>query len=246
MTGTIELTVASYNIHKGVGAVWRRDLKRITAVIGEIGAEIIALQEVDLRFGTRVGLLELEALNMHLHLVHVPVPGGGLAHGWHGNQLLLREGTDEEVHHLTLPGLEPRGAVIVDLAIRHRALRVVAAHFGLLPASRRQQSRAILEHLDRLSPRPTLMMGDLNEWRTDRESSLAPLTEHFRSAPLVRSFPARFPILALDRIMAGAGAEVTDAAVHDTPLARRASDHLPIKARLVLPARQRSAHRAAS
>lgn len=234
MSKTTELTVASYNIHKGVGTDRRFDIRRITAVIAEIGAEIIALQEVDRRFGDRAGLLELEALNLHLQLVHEPVPGGGASHGWHGNLLLTRDGTVEEVHHMALPGLEPRGAVITDLAIKGRKLRVIAAHFGLLPASRRLQARAILSRLADLAPRPTLLMGDLNEWRSDAGASLAALTSHFHSAPTVRSFPSRFPLAPLDRIMAGHGGEVHAMEVHDTPLSRRASDHLPVKARLRL------------
>lgn len=237
MTRTTELSVASYNIHKGVGTDRRFDIRRITAVIAEIGADIIALQEVDRRFGDRAGLLELEALRAHLQLVHEPVPGGGASHGWHGNLLLTREGEVEEVHHMALPGLEPRGAVVTDLAIKGRKLRVVAAHFGLLPSSRRLQARAILAHLAELKPKPTLMMGDLNEWRVGAGASLAALTGHFASAPTVRSFPSRFPIVALDRIMAGHGGEILAMEAHDTPLARRASDHLPVKARLRLGAR---------
>ncbi|MGB8813228.1 MAG: EEP domain-containing protein, partial [Paracoccaceae bacterium] len=53
------LTVASYNIHKGVGADRRCDLARTAAVISEIDADILALQEADQRFGARAGLLDL-------------------------------------------------------------------------------------------------------------------------------------------------------------------------------------------
>ena len=235
MTKICEITIASYNVHKGVGTDRRRDVRRTAAVIAEIGAEIIALQEVDRRHGDRAGLLELEALHLNLRLVHQPVPGAGLSHGFHGNLLLVRDGAVEAVHHIALPGLEPRGAVITDLRVRGSNLRVIAAHFGLLPSSRRLQARAILDLIAGLVPRPTVLMGDLNEWRTGPESSLAPLIAHFGPAPIVRSFPARYPVLPLDRIMAGTGGALAGLEVHDTPLARHASDHLPIKARLLLP-----------
>lgn len=235
MRKTTELLIASYNIHKGVGTDRRRDLRRTTAVLAEIDAEIIALQEADHRFGDRAGLLELEALRMDLQLVHEPVPGGGASHGWHGNLLLVRAGAIQEVHHMALPGLEPRGAIITDLSIKGHALRVIAAHFGLLPSSRRVQVRAILNRIADLDPRPTVLMGDLNEWRSGTGSSLAQLDDHFRPSQAPRSFPSRYPLLALDRIMAGHKARVTGLEVHDTPLARRASDHLPIKALLHLP-----------
>lgn len=57
-----DLLIASYNIHKAVGRDRRFDPARIVDVIDEIGADIIALQEADQRFGERAGLLDLEAL----------------------------------------------------------------------------------------------------------------------------------------------------------------------------------------
>ena len=54
------------------------------------------------------------------------------------------------------------------------------------------------------------------------------------SARAVASFPAKRPLLALDRIFGSTLASVSDLASHDTPLARLASDHLPIRARLRL------------
>ena len=53
---------ASYNIHKCVGSDRRFDPERMAAVIGEIGADVIALQEADKRFGDRAGLLDLAAI----------------------------------------------------------------------------------------------------------------------------------------------------------------------------------------
>ena len=52
------------------------------------------------------------------------------------------------------------------------------------------------------------------------------------------SFPSRLPFLALDRIISNRNAIVSPIIVHDTPLARMASDHLPIKA-FVTPASTR-------
>jgi endonuclease/exonuclease/phosphatase family metal-dependent hydrolase len=48
--------------------------------------------------------------------------------------------------------------------------------------------------------------------------------------PAVPSFPAGLPVLALDRIIANREGIISSVEVHDTPLARMASDHLPIKA----------------
>ncbi len=226
------LSVASWNIHKGVGSDRRRDLDRTAAVIGEIAPDIMALQEADTRFGTRRGLLDLEALAREHGLV--AVPGTGPAHGWHGNVLLLRDADLEDVRRIDLPGMEPRGALIADLRQAGRPLRVIGAHLGLLPTSRAAQSRHILDLLKDMDDRPTLLMGDLNEWRAAGSSAMDHLTRVFRSSVALPSYPARYPVMPLDRMMVSAPAHLSEQAVHDTPLARRTSDHLPIKAKLHL------------
>ena len=226
------LAVASWNIHKGVGADRRRDLDRTAAVIGEISPDIMALQEADTRFGTRKGLLDLEALAREHGLV--AVPGTGPAHGWHGNVLLLRDAAIEDVHRIDLPGLEPRGALIADLRQSGKPLRVIGAHLGLLPSSRASQTRHLLELLDGMDDRPTLLMGDLNEWRAGGSSAMRHLGRVFHSSVALPSYPARYPVMPLDRMMVSAPAYLSGHAVHDTPLARRTSDHLPIKAKLHL------------
>ncbi len=233
-----DIAVASYNIHKGVGTDRRRDLMRTAAVIGELDADVVALQEADRRFGDRAGLLDLAALKRESGLEPVEIEGRmGLAHGWHGNLLLVRGGEVEEVRKVVLPGFEPRGALMTDLVVKGSPIRVIAAHLGLLPGSRASQTRTLLELLDTLEPRPTLLMGDLNEWRV-RATSLTHLSRHFTTSASVRSFPSRYPMLALDRIMTCSLAQLHDVTPHDSPLARKASDHLPIKARLRLIAPQ--------
>ena len=53
-------------------------------------------------------------------------------------------------------------------------------------------------------------------------------------APALPSFPSRLPLFALDRILGSPHHIVAHTEVHDTPLARLASDHLPVKARIDL------------
>jgi endonuclease/exonuclease/phosphatase family metal-dependent hydrolase len=226
-----DLSVASYNIHKGVGTDRRRDLARTAAVIAEIGADILALQEADTRFGTRTGLLDLDSIRRDLGLIAVPLDGVGDAHGWHGNLLLVRNALVQEVHQLILPGLEPRGALVTDMVIAGQPLRVVNAHLGLISASRSAQARALMDKIGGLDARPTLLMGDLNEWRGGG-SAFETLSKHFTIAPPRPSFPARYPLLALDRMMISSHGDLSDVRAHDSPLSRRASDHLPITARL--------------
>lgn len=223
--------IASYNVHKCVGMDQRFDPARVETVIGEIGADIVALQEADRRFGARANILDLDRLERESGLLAVPVAGRPKGHGWHGNLLLFRKGTVRDVHQIDLPGVEPRGALVVDVDLDAGPLRIVAAHFGLLRRSRLRQAEAILTAVAARNERPTLLLGDLNEWRVGPRSSLRNLDPAFGPmAADLPSFPARFPLFALDRILGNPHDLITGLEVHDTPLSRVASDHLPLKA----------------
>ena len=227
------LTIVSYNVHKCVGVDKRFDPARIADVIAETGADILALQEADRRLGRRVGLLDMAAIERRTGLRLLPLPTTPGGHGWHGNALLVRVGQPAGVRRLTLPGGEPRGAVIADLEFPAGRFRVVAAHLGLLKRHRERQAQAILAALAEEAEVPTVVLGDLNEWRPGQRSSLGALERsfgHVRAAP--PTFPSRLPVLALDRMFWNRPGLVAAVEAHDTPLARLASDHLPLRARL--------------
>jgi endonuclease/exonuclease/phosphatase family metal-dependent hydrolase len=231
------LKVASYNIHKCRGTDGRVRPDRIVNVLGEIGAGLVALQEVDNRFGQRAGLLDPDLLRREtgLHLLaQSNAPNG---HGWHGNALLVaQEPAAYRRLRISLPGMEPRGAIIAELDLGEGRFRVVAAHLGLLRRSRMSQANALLSTLADLPPMPTLVLGDFNEWRRHRRSSLSAFEPLFGKARLLPSFPSWRPTFALDRIIGWPQDLVSELAVHDTPLARKASDHLPLKATIALTA----------
>ncbi|MBN8846488.1 MAG: endonuclease/exonuclease/phosphatase family protein, partial [Sphingomonas sp.] len=149
--------------------------------------------------------------------------------GWHGNALLVpkaAEVIDCEVIHL--PALEPRGAVMADLAINGQTIRVVGMHLDLSGLWRRRQAHAILTHVAAsLRQHPTVMMGDLNEW-TRAAGCLQDFDREFSFADTGPSFHARRPVGRLDRIMVSSGLKVVDCGVHASYAARKASDHLPI------------------
>ena len=233
------LRVASYNIHKAVGSDFRREPERIVQVLAEIGADLVALQEVDRRFGQREGVLDLDRIAEATGLAALR-PATRLAQradGWHGNLILARPAVAARavtVDSLQLPGFEPRGALVADIRLGRRHFRVLSAHLGLLAGSRRQQVRALERYC---AEHPVLFMGDTNEWRAGKQGSLARLVGALgaNSQPQpVASFPARAPVLALDRIIAGRGLVLHHLARHDSALARRASDHLPLVAEVGL------------
>ncbi|MBE0695114.1 MAG: endonuclease/exonuclease/phosphatase family protein [Aquamicrobium sp.] len=227
--------IASYNVHKGIGFDRRFDPARTIAVIREMNADVVALQEASGRFGERESLLDLDRLAHECDLVPVPVSGPDGQHGWHGNLILFREGTVTSARQLALPGVEPRGAVVIDLTLTAGPLRIIAAHLGLLRNSRAKQIETLLSVAEAHDGRPTLLMGDLNEWRVGRRSALSGLAPDF--GPLhatLPSFPSRFPLLALDRVLGKPHDLICGVELHDSPLARVASDHLPIKASIRL------------
>jgi endonuclease/exonuclease/phosphatase family metal-dependent hydrolase len=231
---TADLVVASYNIHKCVGTDGKFDPMRTAMVIDELGADIVAIQEADRRFGTRDGLLDLLHIEEKLGLSAVPVGMSEVSHGWHGNALLYREGAVRDVQRLKLPGAEPRGAIVVDLEVKNGVLRVIAAHLGLLRHSRARQIEALIAEVSECGTKPTIILGDLNEWRLGRRSALSRLPETFAPSEALPSFPSRYPVLALDRIVGTPADLVARVEVHNSELARIASDHRPIKAHIDL------------
>jgi endonuclease/exonuclease/phosphatase family metal-dependent hydrolase len=228
----MQLTFATYNMHKGVGLDGRRDPDRIIAVLREIDADVIALQEADRRFGTRESILERRALD-DTPWRHAPVAKRDRSLGWHGNALLVRR-TIEITHAepLDLPTLEPRGAVRADLAFGGRKVRVIGMHLDLSGLLRRQQLRHILAQCHACEDdMPTVLMGDFNQWGRSG-GTLSELPDGWAAVGTGPSFPSRRPLAPLDRIIHGPGWHCERSAVHHSALAAIASDHLPVSADL--------------
>lgn len=216
------MRAASYNIRKAVGLDWRRDPNRIVDVLAEIDADIIVLQEADRRLGTRAGVLPLDRLQDELGYVLPDVTERPLSHGWHGNAVLLRNRFKGfQTSKLDLPTVEPRGAVSIQL--QDPAFEIVGAHLGLTPGMRRRQMAALEAHL-RTREHPVLLAGDFNERHAGKllfqEPSLV-----ISPGP---SFHSARPAVALDRFVLSPGLIPVRSFVHNSPLAARASDHLPV------------------
>jgi len=219
--------LASYNIHGALGRDGRRDLGRVVRVLEELDADLVALQEVDSRHGEFDMLDELAA-----RTGLTPIAGPTLIHhrGSYGNAVLTRASILAVRRiDLSVQGREPRGAIDVDIRLPDGALRVLATHLGLRPAERRHQVQRLLAALKESERPATVMMGDLNEWFFWSQPSRR-LHTYFMQTAAPPTFPARFPLLALDRIWARPKRMLRELRAHTSPLARVASDHLPVTA----------------
>jgi endonuclease/exonuclease/phosphatase family metal-dependent hydrolase len=227
------LKVVSYNMRKSIGTDRRRRPERTLQVLGEIDADVIALQEADRRFGERASVIPAYMLEEHTPWKAVPVGFRSGSLGWHGNAILVRkDALIVDCGPIHLPALEPRGAVMADLRVNGMAVRIVGMHLDLSGLWRRRQAHAILAHVAASSTtHPTVLMGDLNEW-SRAAGCLRDFGRELAFAETGPSFHARRPIARLDRIMASRDLRIVDAGVHDSAAARTASDHLPVWATL--------------
>jgi endonuclease/exonuclease/phosphatase family metal-dependent hydrolase len=224
------LGIATYNIHRAVGRDGREDPGRVAAVIGEMAPEILALQEVEAARATLHTAL-LSQTTGHRVVLGPTLQRGD---GEYGNALLVRCRVLDVRHiDLSVPRREPRGALDVDLDVDGCPLRAVTTHFGLSIPERNAQIVRLLEALRGGPGHPLVLLGDINEWRPGAYVRRR-LEQFFGRLAAVRTFPARYPVLALDGIWARPLTALRGARAHVSPLARVASDHLPVRGTIVL------------
>ena len=230
----MQLTFASYNIHKAVGLDRKRDPERILSVLHEIDADIVALQEADRRIGERASVLpRAEIDDTHWRVIEVAKRPRSI--GWHGNAILVRRDMDiESGEALDLPTIEPRGAACGEIVVEGRPLRVIGTHLDLSGLRRRDQIRSLLAFVGACNrDLPTVIMGDFNQWgRTT--GAMREFSPDWQIVTPGRSYPSRQPVATLDRIVASKHWRLVETEVHHTGLAAVASDHLPVIAKLEL------------
>jgi endonuclease/exonuclease/phosphatase family metal-dependent hydrolase len=228
-----EIRVASYNVHRwtGLNGRARPDAARAGFVISEIDADVIALQEV---LRPHEGDDPLEALceSLGLHLAFAATRMHRL--GELGNAILSRYPiTGISVLDISYSRIERRGALAARFEAPGGSLGVVATHLSLVDRTRHRQVQQLLEH-PQLNEGPAVLVGDMNAWRRCKASQeLEDGLRRHHNFDWPATFPAARPLLALDRIYAK-GAELLGLRVHDTPASRRASDHLPVIARIAI------------
>jgi endonuclease/exonuclease/phosphatase family metal-dependent hydrolase len=226
------LTLATYNIHRCYGADGRFEPERVARVLRELTADVVALQEVETF--DEGGLDLLADLGWETGLTAIPGPTLAREGARYGNALMTRLAPLEVTHiDLSVQGREPRGAIDARLDAGERVLRVCATHLGLKPVERRAQIKRLLASLVDDRSAVDVLMGDLNEWFLWGRP-LRWLRRFFEATPAHATFPARWPVFALDRVWVRPRHLLQRLDAHRSPMARIASDHLPLRAELAL------------
>lgn len=226
------LRVATYNVHKCTGLDFQRNPERIAAVINSLGADIVALQEVlcDPCDGPGAQLrLLAEKTGMQMT---VGGPTVKKRDGRYGNALLSRYPiTNVRLHNISLGAFEPRGIIDADIQVGDQSVRVIATHLGLWPMERNRQARRLLEIIPENPAGPLIVMGDMNVW-IPGNPEMHQLYKRLGAPATMRSYPAPFPMMSLERIWVLPAEHKVKVAVETSPsrLAPMASDHLPMVA----------------
>lgn len=231
----------TYNVHRCVGVDRKLDVARIVGVIAEYEPDIVCLQELDVG-RARTGFVDQAqsiaeglAMSFHFHaamLVEAEQYGDAIL--TLRPERLIKSGPLPSVRGV--PGLEPRGALWVEIDFDGVPLNVFNTHLGLIPREQRLQAAALvgpdwLGHPDCVGP--TLLTGDFNATSVTRPYQtlvrrLADCQRTLGLRPSVKTFPSSFPAIRIDHCFTSPEVVVTAVRAPFSPLARMASDHLPL------------------
>lgn len=230
------LTVLTYNIHHGAPSSGSINLDQIAAVIKLSGAEVVALQEVDVKTGRSGGVDQAEKLAELLGMEYYFSRSINFDEGEYGNVILSRHPlTDTRRLTLPMPTREPRSVGLATVTLPNgQTFEFGATHFEAgndHSQSRLAQSR-FLNDLSKDLDKPLIIGGDYNAVPTSTE--MVELKKEFdfscvNSCPF--TFPERNPNRAIDFVIYNRLAGQTFSLVSGVAMTGQyASDHLPMLA----------------
>jgi endonuclease/exonuclease/phosphatase family metal-dependent hydrolase len=241
------LHVLSLNAHKGFSFFNRRFiLHELREAVRAVAADLVFLQEVigshaqhALRHKNWPATPQYEYLADTLWNDHAYGRNAVYPHGDHGNALLSRYPIRfHRNHDASSGGGEKRGFLHCVLEVPGGVLHAICVHLGLFERQRRKQLDLLCQLIEREVPAgaPLVVAGDFNDWRRQASERLARgagLDDVFVTATgqSPRTFPARWPLLPLDRIYVR-NAQATQALVLGSHPWSHLSDHAPLAAQL--------------
>jgi endonuclease/exonuclease/phosphatase family metal-dependent hydrolase len=234
--------ILTYNVRRCLGTDGRLSPARIAEVIASCAPDVVALQELDVGRARTGGVDQAHAIARELDMHHVHFhPALRVMEEQYGDALLTTR-PSKLVKAGALPGLprrpflEPRGALWASVQIGGQHLQIINTHLGLRGPERLAQVDALLgpEWLGHPAcHEPVILLGDFNA--PPRSRAYRRIATRFRDAQKLpylsapkATFPARLPVLRLDHVFVSRTIEVVRVEIVRTPLARVASDHLPL------------------
>lgn len=205
---------------------------RIAAVLSDIDADVVALQEV-IGPGPR-GPSHIEDIGAALGMGWVMAPARRLRGHQFGNALLSRFPIlHHSEHDLSWKTCEERCMQRADIDVRGHRLHIYNVHLGTAILERRYQAQRLAAFVsDRPAVGAKVVLGDFNEWIKGVTTKL--LSQKLQSVDVRsylnrrRTYPGFFPILHLDHIYYAGRVEVLGLEMPRTRLSLMASDHLPL------------------
>jgi len=211
--------VLGYNIRHGQGEDGWVSNARIARVVSGVHADVIALSEV----WQLSGFYDQPARLAERVELDVAFAGNAGIGTWRQGNMVLTRGRIVRWENLTLPHrFEHRGCLLTEIDLDGERFAFASTHLSLDRRIRRSQ----LEMLVRELPRdiPLILAGDMN----CAAEELEPLRERFELSPAVPTYPALWPLRALDYVAVSEHWRLGE--VH--AIRARASDHLPLVAEL--------------
>lgn len=239
------------NTHKGFTALNRRFiLPELRAAVRQVGADIVFLQEVlgthsrhSKKFSNWPEASHYEFLADSVWPQFAYGRNAVYPRGHHGNALLSKFPIIfQRNHDVSIAGPERRGLLHCALHVPglDRQVHAICAHLGLAESHRQQQLKLLCQIVRDEVPQDALLVvaGDFNDWRNRAHRVLedqAGLHEVFRTAKgaAARTFPARLPLLSLDRIYVRNAQSHAPVALARKPWTQL-SDHAPLAADIAL------------